>query len=258
VVGVILAAYGIAQPLILHELGYKSVGDDAQMISVLVTVVALLVAGLGVGIYRIADEALRNTAHKAAIEARKETEVLLSNARTEVSKSLVIARLNEAYDLWVSIEPLVVSTPPVGSWQEARRNGAIQAALTAATSAVQWTTDAAGKPMVSERQRSIAIHNLAFYEACSYRFVEPHNDRLRWDALGVIPQSGDLSELSMSGKDTVAWVQMCCVPQDDNVWKSGQALAKSLYAELLKDSRMGEADAMKRRFEATFHSGVLD
>jgi hypothetical protein len=243
VVGVLLAAYGIAQPLILRQLGDKANGNDSDTISVLVTIVALLVAGLGVGIYRIVHDALSASVRKQADRVTKEAE-------RNLAKALATAKLNESYDLWVALEPLLVVPPAPGTWEEERRNNIITAALYASTAAKRWAAEGGGKSEIT--------YNLAFYQACSYKFVEPTKLRLCVDALGVLPTTdADLEALSLEARDTVAWVLMCCNRQGEAGWLQGQTLAKHIF-QALRRSSPGAADGMKLRYEMTFHPRVLD
>jgi hypothetical protein len=62
VVGIAIAIYGVAQPLILHLAGIRTSGGNADTLSILVTIVAFFAAALGVGVFQIVNGKLQATA----------------------------------------------------------------------------------------------------------------------------------------------------------------------------------------------------
>lgn len=260
IVGIAITIYGVAQPLILHLAGIQTSGGNAETLSILVTIVAFFAAALGVGIYRLVNENLASALHatvNATVDARvDEVDALIDKTEKEVRRAVSLARGRSAYGLWISLVPFLIARPEEDSWEHALRAEIIDAGLAASASAVKWAED--DEINRTDPQVQNAIYTLAFYQACTYRFVETTNSDLRWKALGAIPSDEDeIKLLSPEKQETVAWVWLCCSTQGDPTWTRGVDLAKSLYLRLVANQR-DEADSMKRRYESTFFEGVLD
>ena len=130
--GALLAAYGVAQPLVLRQLG-ETGGENlstADAISVLVTVVSIVVAVLGFGIYLSIRDRMRNDARReiAHVERRWRDEIALGVARSW---------LNQAALCWQQIEPLVV-TPPETDLEQERLVSLVYAGISVSNQTLEY------------------------------------------------------------------------------------------------------------------------
>lgn len=247
VVGLVLAAYGIAQPFILDELGFsvQSMSEGATILEALVAVVALLVAGFGVAAYATVERAVKKSVNKRV--SRYGDKIW-----DRTAQAVGATRINEAYSQWGVLEPLLWNKPVADTAEESRRNELIDTAIAFARSAQNYAVeeseaDSAGK--------NLADQNLAFYLACKYTFEKPQSGGAAAEALGLVPPS--IKDLDADAAETVTWVRMCCLPEESDDWETARRTAAELWKQR-EEHDPGKGEAMRLRYQATFGERVFE
>jgi hypothetical protein len=248
-IGLVIAAYGIAQPLVLQELGFKdlSTSDGPTIISILVSVVALLVAGFGVAAYvTVLREVTKAVDHKV-----KSAVDDLSDFTYEL---LSATRINEAYLQWGVLEPLLNTRPTANTADEARCKDIIDTAIGFARSA-HYNAMSMKNPDPARIAK--AKWNLAFYLACKYSFDKRKAGAAAGEALSLLPPSAPADIPSEAeAAENFAWIRMCCSPRDSEDWDEARALATKLFEQSQADP--GRAEAMRLRYQAAFGEDVFE
>jgi hypothetical protein len=239
----VLVAFGVAQPLLLAEIhrGQRGTLTSADVISVLVTVVALLSASAGAAVFLVVRDRLNGIAdtREAGLDER-------------IYGAKLIERRNAAFSAWLDLEPEMVSPAPRGSVDEAVRNKTIEAACSIALGRKELTD----RDNESKVTKLNADMDYAFFLACRALYVDDPEDRPRTNALALslVPQPFDLSGIDLgqqSGlKESRAWIYMCCSERGGELWKQGLESAKN---ELRRSDVSAWAQrTAKARYEVAF------
>ena len=212
--------YGVFQPLILRLRGINQ-GEDlkvADIISILIAVVALLTASLGFVIYQFVTRALDDRVGREVATAR---DILSRDADQNLALAIVTQRSGAVLDAWQRLLPSLSGKEAGCCAPEIWPGPLIDSGLRAARVAGLWL------PRVAKEKRealaqAVAL-NEAFFIACYFMYltakeIDPHelgSDPRRALALVKPYESLDPSGEGYRDEETVTWVLLCCSNDDD-------------------------------------------
>lgn len=163
VAGTLLVGFGIAQPLILRAFHLDRPGDltDADVISVLVTVVALLTASVGALTFVVVTDRLQSRLDKHEAEIRKKFEF-----------GGVTEKRNTTFGMWAYLKPLSTKAIIPGSVDEAIRDRSILIGTAMAERAYSEARAAAKAGAATPLDETATTLDLALFVACRGYFVD--------------------------------------------------------------------------------------
>lgn len=241
----------------LGETGGENL-STADAISVLVTVVSIVVAVLGFGIYLSIRDRMRNDARRemARVERRWRDEIALGVARSW---------LNQAALCWQQIEPLVV-TPPETDLEQERLVSLVYAGISVSNQTLEYIRRMQDGGHAGEGLRRLeeeARVSLGFFSATLAKLggVSPEDRAvLREDVRRQLPSLGelmagrtDLAQLKpyeMELAESISWSVLCCSEPGSPPWDAAAATVRWL----VEGERLPPATA-RARYRATFGAG---
>jgi hypothetical protein len=247
---VLLMVYGVVQPAVLRLDHVK--GDEdlqvADVISILVTVLALLTTSVGVLIYTVVNRSMDQRLQRSVRKARRELSKAIASAKTEAaqerSRAMTLQWSASIVDAWQRLEPLL--REDITS-ENAQRDEIVEYGINCTRYALA-SLEGASK----EQQQNLgprAHLNLAFFLAC---------DALTRGATAPDPKAAEALQNISDGqfdffedRDTVAWVNVCCNPRASAAWQSGRDEALAVL-ELPGPSQAWKA-AARTRYQAAFN-----
>jgi hypothetical protein len=233
ILGILIVAFGVAQPLILRQLGEPKGSDisTADAISILIAVVTILAAGLGFTAFVYARE-------KATEFARTEMGRVEQDSKSELSNAIARVGLNQAALLWIQLEPLIIYGVIPGSPSELRRKHIIQSGIFVAQQTLTYTDTMDENDKDFARFTMEAKLNLAFYLSCLYWFARDtcrEEDHARvFELLPTVREITDGTTLDKleAGKlqflESLSWCELCCVAQERQRWDDARKRIASL------------------------------
>jgi hypothetical protein len=231
----LLAAFGVMQPLLLQELGLAQRGslDVADVVSILVTVVSILVALLGLGIYFSVRDRIADDAKNLMKEAQ-------GTILAEINRGVSRVKLNQALFCWLHLEPLLLDGPRSHGDVERTRD-LVRSGASVSRQAIAEIEKAMEYDSTKEELDGCLLEakvNLVFFQASLLRLGYAKDPQgvlgevfTHLPSLVEATKGTPVTETFAQLVESVSWAELCCRPSTDPEWTEARDRVRGLLAQ---------------------------